>query len=230
MSVESGNFSNLRVQRGQLTEYTNDPNPLVLQFEFNPSTITRTRTISFDTGNSQGTQGGYDFQNASEVARAAQGVKITPETFSIKILLDATDRMNAGDNLATDFGVQPEIDTLRTLVEPKIQSPDGARTLAALGEASGSALDRSRYASILQFSWGNQTLPVFMMQVGLAVKDYLPNLFPYRAEATLKLQVIESDNPIYKEEMRRQFSAAQDYVATANPTASNESQGSGGGA
>ena len=131
-------------------------------------------------------------------------------------LLDATDRMNAGDAVAAEYGVQPEIDTLRSLVEPKIQSPDGARTLAALGESNGTALDRSRYASILQFTWGNQSLPVFMLQVGLAVKDYLPSLYPYRAEATLKLQVIESDNPIYKEEMRRQFAAAQNYVSRTN--------------
>lgn len=222
MSVETGNHSNVKVERGVISEYTDDPKPLRLAFEFNPSTITRTRTISFETGGSQGTQGGYDFQNTSEVARAAQGVKVSPETFSVKILLDATDRMNAGDQQATDFGVQPEIDTLRTLVEPKIQSPDGARTLAALGESSGSALDRSRFASILVFSWGNQSLPVFLMQVDLAVKDYMPNLYPYRAEATLKLQVIESVNPIYQEEMRRQFSAAQKYVDTANPTASKE--------
>ena len=222
MSKETGNYSNLKVIRGELQEYTDDPQPLMLKFEFNPSTITRTRTISFDTGQSQGNQGGYDFDSPAQIVRASQGVKVTPETFSVKILLDATDRMNAGDKLATDYGIQPEIDTLRSLVEPKIQSPDGARTLAALGQVQGSALDRSRYASLLKFIWGNQTLPVFLMQVDLAIKDYLPSLFPYRAEATLKLQVVESDNPIYKEEMRRQFKAAQEYVATANPTASTE--------
>lgn len=216
MSRETGSYSALKVTRGELLEYTDDPNPLKLTFEFNPSTITRSRTISLGTGQAQGNEGGYDFDSPSQVVRATQGVRITPETFSLKILLDATDRLNAGDAMSKNYGVQPEIDTLRSLVEPKLQSPSGARTLAALGETQGSALDRSRYASLIKFIWGNQTLPVFLLQVSLNVKDYLPNLFPYRAEATLKLQVVESDNPIYKEEMRRQFGAAQQYVASAN--------------
>src|SRR5262249_47707946 len=83
--------------------------------------------------------------------RGGEGGTVNAESFTAKILLDATDRMNAGDPIATQYGVQPEIDVLRSMVEPKIQTPDGARTLAALGEGNSRAFARDEYASVLLF-------------------------------------------------------------------------------
>ena len=39
-------------------------------------------------------------------------------------------------------------------------------------------------------------------------KDYLPSLIPYRAEASLTLQVIEGNNPFYQVETVRQMAFA----------------------
>lgn len=77
------------------------------------------------------------------------------ESLSLKILLDATDRMNAGDEIASEQGVQPEIDIIRSMLEPKIQTPDGARTLAAIGQGDERAFSRHVYASVLLFNWGS---------------------------------------------------------------------------
>jgi hypothetical protein len=41
------------------------------------------------------------------------------------------------------------------------------------------------------------------------VKAFLPSLLPYRAEATLTLQIIQSDNEFYNTEMKRVFASAQ---------------------
>jgi len=206
--LASGNFSRLRVQRGALVEYAATASPLSLAFEFNPATISRTRSVTIRTGGAPGTRGGYDFSDAREAARASQGVSVNAESFTLKILLDATDRMDAGDPLAGRLGVQPEIDVLRSMVEPKSQAPGGARTLAALGEGDERAFARHEYASVLLFIWGPHVLPVFMSQVQLEVKEYLPSLVPYRAEAALSLQIIESNNPFYREELKRQFAVA----------------------
>jgi hypothetical protein len=203
-----GSYSRINAQRGALIEYANTPTPLSLHFEFNPASITRTRGVTVRTGGAPGTRGGYDFADAREVARASQGVSVNAESFSAKILLDATDRMNAGDPIATRFGVQPEIDVLRSMVEPKSQTPDGARTLAALGEGDERAFARHQYASVLLFVWGVHVLPVFLTQVQIEAKEYLPALLPYRAEATLTMQIIESNNPFYREELKRQFALA----------------------
>jgi hypothetical protein len=208
--VANGDFSNLKVQRGFLVEYANMP--LSLEFEFNPASISRTRSVTVTTGGAPGTRGGYDFAKLDEVARASQGVSVSAESFSAKILLDATDRMNAGDPRASQYGVQPEIDTLRCMVEPKSQLPGGARTLAALGQGDGRA--RQQYASVLLFVWGVQTLPVFLTQAQVEVKEYLPSLLPYRAEASLTMQIIESNNPFYEQELKRQFALAESLSET----------------
>jgi hypothetical protein len=198
----------VRTARGALIEFSNAPLPLLLQFEFNPTTITRTRSVTVRTGGTQGTRGGYDFADAREASRASQGVTVNAESLSLKLLLDATDRMNAGDVVATLQGVQPELDTLRSMIEPKSQTPAGARTLAALGQGDQRAFARHEYASVLVFAWGVQMLPVFLTQVQIEAKEYLPSLLPYRAEVTLGLQIIESNNPFYLAELKRQFANA----------------------
>ena len=94
------------------------------------------------------------------------------------------------------------------MVEPKLQAPDGATTLAALGEG-GSAGEAQPYPSILEFHWGEQVLPVLMTQFQFDVKAYMPTLVPYRAEATLTLRIIQSDNEFYTPEMRRVLASAR---------------------
>ena len=44
--VESGSFSGLRTVRGALIEFTDAPDPLALFFDFNPSSMTRTRAVA----------------------------------------------------------------------------------------------------------------------------------------------------------------------------------------
>ena len=92
--VPNGNFSHLKVVRGSLREYTERRQPaLELHFEFNPSTITRTRAVEIKFGEGQSMTGGRDFSKTSEVSRVTQGATVKAESFSVKILLDATDRM-----------------------------------------------------------------------------------------------------------------------------------------
>jgi hypothetical protein len=68
---------------------------------------------------------------------------------------------------------------------------------------------------VLLFRWGPHTLPVFMTQAQIELKEFLPNLKPYRAEATLTLQIIESNNPFYVDELKRQFASAGQPVGTS---------------
>jgi len=205
----------LNTSKGMLVEYALALPPLVLQFEFNPQSLTRTRTITLRTGNAPGTRGGYDFTLPTETARVSQGVTVQPESFSLDILLDATDRMNSGDAIATEFGIQPELDTLRCMVEPKAQGPAGLQTLASLGLGGERAFQRNESASVLLLLWGNHLLPVFMTSAQITEQAHLPNLTPYRARATLSLRVIEGNNPFYMvEKVRQVLGAALNAVGT----------------
>jgi|APLak6261659701_1056019.scaffolds.fasta_scaffold00006_10 hypothetical protein len=198
----------LNVTKGFLVEYGLSRPPLSLVFEFNPESITRNRTIRLQTGNAPGTQGGYDFNLPTDTPRVAQGVSVEPEQFSLDILLDATDRMDQGDLVATQYGIEPELDTLRSMVEPKTQGPDGVQLLASLGQGEPRAFQRSESASVLLLVWGSHILPVFLTSLRVEEKAHMPNLVPYRANANLSFQVIESNNPFYKLEKMRQVAGA----------------------
>ena len=205
----------INTTKGALVEYALSLPPLILQFEFNPKSFSRTRTVNVTTGNAPGTRGGYDFFFPTETPRVAQGVQVEPESFSIEILLDATDRMNEGNAIATEFGIGPELDTLRTMVEPKSQGPGGVQMLAGLGLGEGRAFQRHESASVLLFVWGTHVLPVFLTSVQVDETAHLPNLVPYRANVTLSMQVIEGNNPFYDVEKVRQVAGAALHSATA---------------
>lgn len=194
--------------RGMLIEYALALPPLMLWFEFNPSSITRTRTATITTSGLPASRGGGSFTSPTESSRAARGVSVQPETFEIRILLDATDRMNNEDPLAATLGVKPQIDTLRCMVEPKSQSPAGFQTLAALGAGRERAFASDVSPSVLLFVWGTHIVPVFLTSVRIEEQAHLPTLTPYRAAATLSMQVIESDNPFYQVEVARQIVGA----------------------
>lgn len=208
MNVARGAGGQLNVRRGALIEYALAVPPLALVFEFNPKTLSRTRTVTVQTGDVPGTRGGYDFARPTETPRASQGVTVQPETFSLTILLDATDRMDDGDPIASELGIQPELDTMRSMVEPKSQGPGGVQLLSSLGLGKARAFQRHESASVLLLVWGTYLLPVFLTSVQVDEQAHLPSLVPYRAEATLTMQVIEGNNPFYQVEKVRQIASA----------------------
>ena len=194
--------------KGFLVEYALSLPPLVLAFEFNPQSLTRNRSVTLTLGSTPATRGGYDFALPSETARVAQGVAVEPESFDVEILLDATDRMNQDDALAREMGIQPELDTLRSMVEPKTQGPGGLQMLASLGMGGTRAFQRSLTASVLLLVWGSHVLPVFLKGIEVTESAHLPTLVPYRATMKLSLQVIEGNNPFYAVEKVRQVVGA----------------------
>lgn len=200
------------VTRGALVEYGLTVPPLILEFEFNPQTLSRTRAVTITTGNAPGTRGGYDFAFPWETSRVAQGVTVDPEQFSIDIMIDATDRMADVNHpayaIANEFGIEPDLDTLRSMVEPKTQGPAGVQVLSGLGMSSGRAFQRDEYPSVLLLVWGSHVLPVFLTSVKVDEVAHLPSLQPYRANVNLSFQVIEGNNPFYKVEKVRQAAGA----------------------
>ncbi|MCP5086615.1 MAG: hypothetical protein GY952_07435 [Rhodobacteraceae bacterium] len=200
--------------RGVLFEYGLSIPPLALVFNFNPQEISRSRTVTVKTGNAPGSRGGYDFLSPLETSRVAQGVEMNAESFSIDILLDATDALNDGEAIAKTFGVQPQIDTLRSMAEPKSQGPGGVKVLSSLGLSGTRAFEKQETASVLVFAWGMQLLPVFLTGVTQKESMHLPNLMPYRAQMGLTMQVIESANPFFlADKVRQTVGAALNLVS-----------------
>ena len=199
-------------------EYTAAPPPLALVFDFNPETLSRARTVRVPERGVPGHRG-YDFRFPTEAPRAAWGVQVEPESFSIDVLIDATDAMAEGDQVARTFGIEPQLDTLRAMLEPKTQGPGGVRILASLGRAGSRAFAAGESASVLLFLWGAHVLPVFLTSVRVEEQAHLPSLRPYRAEVGLDMQVIEGDNPFYVAERAREFAGAVFTSAGSLPVA-----------
>lgn len=205
--------------QGALVEYAISVPPLALVFQFNPQTISRTRTITLPTGSAPGTRGGYDFATPLDTPRVAQGVTVQPEQFSIEILLAASDRPEDGRVVPAELGIEPELATLRSMVEPKSQGPGGMQTLASLGLGGEKAFQRSESASVLLFVWGTHVLPVFLTSVKVDEQSHLSTLIPSRATASLTMQVIEANSPFYTAEQLRQVaSAALNTAQTVSTT------------
>ncbi|MFY0991989.1 hypothetical protein [Halomonas sp. C05BenzN] len=215
-----------QASHGALVEYGLTQPPLILEFEFNPESLSRTRSVSITTGNAPGTRGGYDFAFPWETSRVAQGVSVDPESFSLDILLDATDRMAdaslPGHDVAREFGIEPELDTLRCMVEPKVQGPGGVQQLAGMGLGGQRAFQRDEHPSVLLLVWGSQVLPVFLTSVQVEESAHLPSLRPYRANVSLDVQVIEGHNPFYQaEKIRQVLGAGRHFAAGAAQSLTN---------
>ena len=145
----------------------------------------------------------------------------------ISTLFDATDAMNEGDAIAGALGIEPQLDTLRTMVEPKTQGPGGLSTLASLGLGGERAFQRNETASVLLLVWGTHVLPVFLTSVQVEEVAHLPTLIPYRANVELSFTVIEGNNPFYQVEKVRQVVGAG--INAADTVASALSFSFGGG-
>jgi hypothetical protein len=61
---------------------------------------------------------------------------------------------------------------------------------------------------VLLLVWGTHILPVFLTSVEVTEEAHLPSLIPYRAKATLSMQIIEGNNPFYQVEKVRQVLGA----------------------
>lgn len=201
-----------RHAQGALVEYGIAAPPLALVFELNPQTLSYTRTSTVAVGAALGTRRGYDFASPRTAPGAALGVDAQAETVTFEILLDATDRLNAGDPAALQHGVQPELDVLAAMQEPRVQ---GANRFSALaGAAAGArAFQRVELPPVLLFVWGAHVLPVFLTSAQVQEQLHLPNLIPYRASATLTLQVTEANNPFYRAERARIVGSAALHAA-----------------
>jgi hypothetical protein len=99
------------------------------------------------------------------------------------------------------------------MLQPRPHTPEGARVLGAVASESPRACSHAESTPVLLFKWGLRILPVFLTQAQIEGQQYLPNLFPFRAEASLSLQVIESKNPFYEVERRRQQAAARSQLS-----------------
>jgi hypothetical protein len=154
-----------------------DPfNPLasVTIFQYNPDTLTRTLEPQM------GGEGG----DKAEALRL-KGAPV--ETIKLDVEIDATDQLEAGDGLAEDLGIYPQLSALEMLVYPKSALVIANTVLLAIGTIEVIP----PMAPMTLFVWGpKRAVPVKLKEFSIVEEAYDNALNPIRAKVTLGLRVL----------------------------------------
>jgi hypothetical protein len=164
-----------RVLKGAIVAL--DPfNPLasVVVFQYNPETLTRTVRPRI----------------AGEGAEQGEALRLSgppEESITVEIALDATDRLETGDEATLAHGVGPSLAALEMLVYPKSALVIGNEVLAGLGVIEVIPPE----APLTLFVWGpKRVLPVRITDFTINEQAFDPALNPILATVTLGLTVM----------------------------------------
>lgn len=210
----AGSFPNRpKLLRGAFVEYGLSIPPLIVTFQFNPVTISRSRSNAFSApGSEEGTlrQFHQRYTDLTEI-RDLQQARVDPETITkLDIRLDATDKLNEGDSITEQFGIAPQLATLELMMYPKGESLLGAALSSLLGSSEGFSFTGGEKPPMILFIWGRKkVLPVNMTSMTINEEEFTPDLNPIRATVSVGLTVIEGKNVpyLYSKAMKEAMSA-----------------------
>jgi hypothetical protein len=196
-----------KILRGAFVEFGISIPPLIVVFQFNPQSITRSRTAYTNTPPTpQSAQGAQNLDFVKQVLakpksliefRNGQTITVEQETLSFDIRLDATDKLNDGDTITEQFGVTPKLSTLELMMLPKSQSLLGGAISALLGgkPKNFAFFDTDRDPPIILFIWGRKKiLPVNITSMQIREEEFTTDLNTTRAIVSVNLEVIEGPN------------------------------------
>jgi hypothetical protein len=185
-----------KLLRGAFVEYGLSLPPLWFTFQFNPETLTRGRTASYQAPEADG--GTCRGSSEAETRSCLAQVHVTTETIGLTLHLDATDDLNEGKALAQQFGIGPQLSVLELMIYPKTDQLLGLPIGNLLGGDDQFGAAQAKTIPILLFVWGRKrVLPVVMTSLQITEQEYFPDLNPKRAEVAVQLQVLEGFNPPY---------------------------------
>jgi hypothetical protein len=151
----------------------------VVVFQYNPEKVTRTLRPK-SVGGDDGAEG--------EALRLSGPPE---ETFSLDIEIDATDQLAAGDAVAGELGIAPQLASLEMMFYPAsgLVIANEALALAGLVEVVPPE------APLALLVWGpTRILPVRITSISVAEEAYDPHLNPIQAKVTLAVRVLTYDD------------------------------------
>jgi hypothetical protein len=167
MAILKGAF--LRFQRGLVGL------PVIVMFQFNPETVTRTPSIS------QEQISGDEVRDPSVVMSAPT------ESLSFTLRVDATDQLEARNPVAAAHGVLPVLSALELLMYPV----PATSTVLTIRQPGSFYTHPPNVLPIVLFFWGpSRVLPVNVTSLSITELEYDPRLNPTRAEVSVSLQVV----------------------------------------
>ncbi len=186
--------------------------PLIVQFQFNPEAIQRRRSVQLrDPAARQGHEGRSP---ADQALGEAQATLIDPETITMDIRLDATDRLEQGDPATVRFGVLPELSALELMATPRPPSPFTTQ----LGLSADLGFSGQEATPVLVFVWGrNRVYAVRLKDLSINETEHSPDLNPTRVIVSVTLQVLEGANVFTRFAAGQRVTALRSAVSGRNP-------------
>jgi hypothetical protein len=171
-----GTARSVYILSGALVAVSNsDPSPNVIAFQYNPSSLRRSI---------QPRQVGGEENDRSEAIRFT-GAPV--QTVTVEIELDATDQLDAGDAVAEDLGVLPQLSALELLAYPTLDQINQNQGLLANGTMEVAPLTAPR----ILFVWGaKRVLPVRLSSYEITEEIFDRYLRPIRATVQLNMRVL----------------------------------------
>jgi hypothetical protein len=186
------------VLRGAFVEYGLSLPPLLFAFQFNPETLTRSRTASYTPAGADGSGTGCREGNEAQQRACMSQVQVSEESISLTLTLDATDDLNDSRTIAGEFGIGPQLSVLELMIYPKTDQLFGFPIGNLLGGADQFGAAQAKTIPILLFVWGRKrVMPVVMTSLQITEQEYFPDLNPKRAQVAVQLKVLEGFNPPY---------------------------------
>lgn len=173
------------------------PNLYVIEFQFNPATLSRTlQPPALETTTSQG-------QRA--VALRYQGAPT--ETINVDIAIDAADQLEAGNKETAEHGILPQLAILETLLYPK---SDDVKTHDALLDKGEMEVASGYDAPFTLFEWGQKrTIPVLVTSLSITEELFDKNLNPILATVKLGMRTLTYSDLVNKHPGYADFMAYQ---------------------
>lgn len=156
----------------------------IIVFQFNSETLTRRLEPPKENTANQGT-------SARGAAGATHQSRAPTETLTVSIDLDASDKLQDGDPIATAVGLHPAIAQLELLLYPPSALVILNKILALAGVAS---FDPPNSPLVL-FVWGTtRLLPVHVNSIQITEQQFDNRLNPIVARAEIALTVLHEDD------------------------------------
>jgi len=206
--MASGYSRSPKLLKGALVEFSErfiGPIPNIIIFQYNPETLSRSLQV-WQPAAEEEEEGESAAESTTQTASTAQPSD-PPETFSLNLVLDATDEMETGDPVAIVTGVADRIAAMEMLLYPQegsllgdlMGSISGSLSAggASIGGSGGGSVDTVPRGSvpILLFAWGpGRIVPVRVTSFSVEEQAFNTLLYPIRAKASIGLKIMTPDD------------------------------------
>lgn len=170
----------------------------VLEFQYNPETLTRARTGQWDARKQRKRPVNPPQEVRGRSGQGSSALQAESETISMKIVFDATEAILAGRTPVPDEGILPQLGFLDLISLGKDEDEKNKK------KAKRDSAQPVRPDELL-LVLGKRVFPVVMTSLSITEQKFNPALVPIRAEADIKLNVLEPTESAYNQWIKQAF-------------------------